>query len=414
MKFVNTHALIVGIAHYDQVSSLPDSVLADAQAIYDVLTDEALCAYPRENVTLLTDGAATQSGLRQALADLAARSSPDATVFLYTSSHGAQIESGEHAGEYLLPADADITNDDSLAESAIAGDEYTRALAAIPARKLVVVFDCCHAGGIGQPKDGGVASAKAGLSESLYERLTDGSGRVILASSRSSEKSWILPGATNSLFTTHLVAGLRGAANGAGGVIRIFDLFDYVQTRVVAEHPEQHPIFKAEIEENFPIALYLGGEKAPAPEPTSLDDDYTYDVFISHSGSKEDRTWVREQLLPLLDGKDLRVAVDFRAPLGVPKLSFIEDAVQHSRYVAPILTEAYIGSGLAEFESLVAQYFGLEEGAHRLLPLMAEQCTPRLGLRMLPILDLTDSDEVAINIDRLIDQLQRPPGRRLG
>ncbi len=237
---------------------------------------------------------------------------------------------------------------------------------------------------------------------------------MILASSRSSELSWILPGASNSLFTSHLLAGLKGGANGAGGVIRIFDLFDYVQPRVVADRPDQHPIFKAEVEENFPVALHLGGQKqAVVTAPPSVD-SYAYDVFISYSGSKEDRTWVRNQLLPLLEKHNLRAAVDFRAPLGVPKITFSEQAVQNSRYTLPVLTEAYLHSGLGEFENLAAQYLGAEQSEYRLIPVMAQPCNPRLGLRMLPILDMSDTDEMKWNIDRLAVQLMQPPQRRPG
>ncbi len=409
----NAHALIVGIANYQHLNRLPATVLADAQAVRDALVDETLCAYPPENVTLLLDGAASQAGLRQALAGLAAKTDADATVFLYVSSHGGRLEAGPHAGEYLLPVDARADSAETLAQSALAGSELTHALAAIPARKLVVVFDCCHAGGIGATKDA-APTPKIGLSDAYLETLKGGRGRVILASARSTELAWILPGASNSLFTSHLLAGLQGGANGAGGVIRIFDLFDYLQPRVVRDKPEQHPIFKAEIEENFPIARFHGGQKGAVLATAPDGDGYAYDLFISYSGAKEDRAWVRTQLLPLLEEQKLRVTVDFRAPLGMPKLTYSEQAVQTSRYTLPVLTEAYLASGLGEFENLVAQYLGLEQGAYRLLPVMAQPCTPRLGLRMLPILDLSDSDELAFNIERLVDQLRRPPERRPG
>lgn len=409
----NSYALVVGVANYAQINPLPATVLADAQAIHSALIDDFLCAYSAENVTLLLDDAATQDALRRALVDLAAKTTVESTVFIYVSGHGARLDSGAHAGEYLLPVDARYVSSDSLAQTAISGAEFSAALRAIPARKLVVVLDCCHAGGVGEPKNVSPAP-KIGLSEAYLETLKAGRGRVILASSRSSELSWILPGASNSLFTTHLLAGLRGGANGAGGVIRIFDLFDYVQPRVVADRPDQHPIFKAEIEENFPVALHLGGQKQAVLSAPPSSDGYTYDVFISYSGSKEDRTWVRNQLLPLLEKHNLRAAVDFRAPLGVPKIIFSEQAVQNSRYTLPVLTEAYLHSGLGEFENLAAQYLGAEQSDYRLIPVMAQPCNPRLGLRMLPILDMSDADEIKWNIDRLVLQLMQPPQRRPG
>lgn len=111
--------------------------------------------------------------------------------------------------------DARYASSQSLAQTAISGAEFSAALRAIAARKLVVILDCCHAGGIGQPKDASSAP-DIGLSEAYLDTLKGGRGRVILASSRSNELSWILPGASHSLFTSHLLAGLRGGANGAG------------------------------------------------------------------------------------------------------------------------------------------------------------------------------------------------------
>src|SRR5262249_8304015 len=202
------------------------------------------------------DGQATGMAIRQALAELAQRSNPDATVFFYLSSHGGRLESGPYAGEYLLPVDTLYTSDRSLAETAISGAEFTTALHATPARKAVVVFDCCHPGGIGQPKKALEPEFKA-LPESYYEALTSGRGRAILASSRSSESSYILPGAANSLFTHHLLAGLRGGAPGPGGVIPIFDLFPFLPPRVITDHPNHHPLFKTPAEENLPTPPYL-------------------------------------------------------------------------------------------------------------------------------------------------------------
>jgi hypothetical protein len=234
-----------------------------------------------------------------------------------------------------------------------------------------------------------------------------------MASSRSTEYSYVMPGDTNSLFTRHLLDGLRGAAPGPGGVIRVFDLFDYVQPRVTADEPQQHPIFKAEIEENFPVALYAGGKAPPPAPPTPPAEDYAFDAFVNYSGQKADRRWVRDTLLPHLEKAGLRVTADFRAPLGVPKITFAEDAVQHSRYTLVVLSPAYLDSSFAEFDGLLGQHLGQEQARYRVLPLMVEECMPRLGLRILPILDMSDEEEFEINVERLVYQLRQPPeGRR--
>jgi hypothetical protein len=190
-------------------------------------------------------------------------------------------------------------------------------------------------------------------------------------------------------------------------VVRVFDLFRYVQKGVTADHAQQHPIFKCDLEEDFPVVLYLGGK----PPAAALADGYEQDVSISYSGQKADQKWVRDSLLPALEGAGIRATVDVRAPLGVPIITYIEGAVQRSRYTVLVLSEAYQQSGYAEFEGLVSQHLSVqEERRGRVLPIAIDGSRPRLGLRYLPILRMSDEDEFDMNIDRLITQLHRPPG----
>ena len=191
MTMNNAYALIVGIANYQVIRPLPQTVLKDARDIYDLLTDPEYCGYSPDHVQLLLDSQATKVAIIEALANLAQKSQEDSTVIVYFSSHGGQIEEGSYQGEYLLPVDTDSSCDESLVQTAISGNELTEALRAIPAQKLVVIFDCCHAGGIAQPKTATAPLLKAGLPESYYDVLKQGGGRVILASSRSSEESYI-------------------------------------------------------------------------------------------------------------------------------------------------------------------------------------------------------------------------------
>jgi hypothetical protein len=121
---------------------------------------------------------------------------------------------------------------------------------------------------------------------------------VIPAASCSDEYSWILPSARISLFTQHLLDCLQGSALGSGGVIRIFDLFNHVLPKVTADRPDQHPLFKAELEENFPVALYLGGKSPALPAVPPPLAKFAYDVFINYRQKEPDKSWVRKTLLP--------------------------------------------------------------------------------------------------------------------
>ena len=413
----NAFALVIGVANYPNINPLPETVLDDARKVYEALVDPNLGGYLTKNVQLLLDKEATGDAIRRALARLANKNgqgfnvNEDSTVFFYVSSHGGRIETGAQAGEYLLPFDVDFISDESFNDAAISGAEFSEALSAIPARKLVVAFDCCHSSGIGTLKSARRPAYKERLSERYYESLTKGRGKVILASSRSDEYSYVEPGASNSLFTEHLLAGLRGGAPGAGGVIRIFDLYDYVQQRVTAARNNQHPIFKAVLEENFPVALYAGG-KAAAPMPSAPPaDDYRYDAFISYVDKKEpDKTWVRKTLVPALKAEGLRLCVDFECfEPGSYKVKEMERAVEQSRYTVSVLTPKYLESGFAEFEETLATQLGLEERKKRYLGIMRESCEPSLSVRARYWLEMTDDDEYQINLPRLVQQLRQAP-----
>ena len=54
--------------------------------------------------------------------------------------------------------------------------------------------------------------------------------------------------------------GLRGEAGGSGGIIRVTELYNYVEERLASEKAKQHPFFKAAFEKDYAIARHLGGK----------------------------------------------------------------------------------------------------------------------------------------------------------
>jgi hypothetical protein len=409
----NAHALVIGIANYQHISGLPATVLNDAQEIYNLLIDPSMCGYQPGNVTLLRDQDATQAAIRQALADLSTRANADSTVFFYISSHGGRVESGPAAGEYLLPVDTDYSSSEAVARTAIAGAEFTETLRAITARKVLVAFDCCHSGGIGQPKDALAPAIKAGFSEGYYDQLKSGKGRVILASSRDDEYSWVLPGAPNSLFTQQLLAGLRGGIASEDGLIHIFELFEYIQPRITAAQQNQHPIFKGELEENFPVALYVGGKKGVVAK---TEDGYKYDVYLSYSEKDPDATWVWETLLPQFEQAGLKVAVsDDVGELGVARVVNIERGMKQARRTLAVISPAFMQNNMAQFESVLGQTMGIEENRTRLLTAFIAEVDSnvlpaRLSPNMIGTVKLSDltSRRGKMQLDKLISALKSP------
>jgi Caspase domain/TIR domain len=409
----DAYALIVGIADYLHVTKLPPAVRNDARGVRDLLLDPRYCGYPPGHVTMLLDGEASRDAIVDALSGLAAQAHPTSGVLVYISSHGGRVVSGAFAGEYILPVDTVLASGKDLAMTAISGDEFTAALRAIPARKVLVIFDCCHAGGLGQPKDVPDSLIKAGLPDGYYERLAAGRGRAILSSSRDTEYSYVLPAAANSLFTQHLLAGLKGGVSSEDGLVRVFDLFEYVQPRVTSDQPNQHPVFKADLEENFPVGLYLGGKKDVV---TRDEEGFRYDAYLSYADREPDSAWVWETLIPWLEREGLRVVVSgaSRDP-GVPLIVNSERGIQQAKRTLVLLSQAYLEDNMTDFENVAAQSIGIEEGSYRLLPVKigpVDEARLPVRLRMLATLDLTDPRRADREFGRLAEALRGPLPRR--
>jgi hypothetical protein len=400
------HALAIGISRYRHLAPLPD--VSDAQDVSAVLADPALCAYPAHNITSLLDEGATRAAILAALDDLAARSTPSSTVLVYFSGHG-----GRAAGIcYLVPVDGDDSTDGALARTAISGPELSTKLRAIPAARLTVILDCCRASGIAEPKDVVTHRLEPEFPPSALSLLATGRGRVVLAAAGKDGQAIVRRGERNGVFTRHLLDGLRGRANGTGGVIRICDLFHYVQQQVAVE-ATQRPVFKADIEENYPIALFRGGTvrtvELPAP-----DDSFAYDAFVSYrKGNPDDRRWAERILIPRLEAFGLRLIIENRFKLGAPRIREIERAVESSRYTIGIFTPDYIDGAFEDFHTLLAKLNAIDTKSPRFIPVIRRPCDLRLAERMTTALDLSDDTEVDAGIERLAVALREPPHSRL-
>ena len=298
--FATGHAIVIGIANYRNVNSLPEAVLNDARDVAAILTSDTYCGYIHRNVRLLLDENATLPGIRTALDSVAQTCGADDSVVIFFSGHGAVLGDPANPTSSLLPVECD---GHALDTTSLSETEFSSALRRIPAQRLLVLLDACHAGGAGSFKDQGTAESLAlGYSKSSLDRLAQGTGRVLIASSRVDQTSLVFQKARNSVFTTHLLDALRGRARTSGdGVIRVFEIFNYVSETVKRAAPgRQHPIFKAsDLEDNFPVALDRGGVKSTAqpresravPEIWSQLEDVMPDLYPT--GPTDQEIWAR-------------------------------------------------------------------------------------------------------------------------
>ncbi len=251
--FSKGHALIIGVQTYSSpLGNLP-CTLEDAKGLAGILKDKGRCAYPPEQVTLLSDSRADRDGILMALDDLAKDTDADSTVVIYFSGHGGKKDGGYYFCPYKF-------NSTALQETAISGPEFKDKIAAIPARKKLILLDCCHAGGIGSGIKGD-GFTKASVPPEAIELFQQGKGCLVIASSAEDEFSYV--GKTYSIFTGALIEALSGkGVSRKDGYVRVSDLAMHTRERVPGLTEEkQHPVLHFEKADNFVLAYYAGGEK---------------------------------------------------------------------------------------------------------------------------------------------------------
>jgi hypothetical protein len=256
--FTHGHACIIGVG-----GDLPNTV-DDAIGLAKILNDPERCAYPKEQVRLLTQEQATQDDILTALDQLTQTTTTDSTVIIYFSGHGYQVISSMGEAYYLMPFGYDPTK---LYKTAISGTELTTKLRAIPAKKLLLLLDCCHAGGLGNASTLQYEAEKSPLPPEAQSLFAEGKGRVVIASSQADEQSWA--GKPYSAFTLALIEALagRGVAK-KDGYVRVADLALYAREVVPRRtHNRQHPILNFDQADNFELAYYAGGEAEPKELP---------------------------------------------------------------------------------------------------------------------------------------------------
>jgi len=292
-QFKNGYTLLVG-ADENAVPkwALPE-VAKDVEALRKVLVHPGRCAYPDENVRVITGEAATRQGILGGLEWLQERVEADdsgnATAVVYYTGHGLR----QGTDYYLLPYDA---REGRIASRGLRAEDFAAEIEALAPRRLLVVLDCCHAGGMGvkDPLSFPTGYQEAAIPPTLLmgegdksvgpgaqgakgmAALAQGQGRAVLSSSSGTQRSYLRKDGKMSIFTYHLIEALTGHAQPQGGATQVLvsDVMSHVWRRVpqsarADRNAEQTPDYQ--VSGNFPIALLLGGKGLhpgqPAPDP---------------------------------------------------------------------------------------------------------------------------------------------------
>ncbi len=277
VHFSYGHALIIGVGTYQdrRIRSVPTTA-NDARAVASLLRDPHLAAYPDAQVRVLLDAKASRTNILDALEDLANRVG-DGTALIFFAGHGAPVG----ADYALLPYDADLND---LATTALTTEVFQQRVAKIraKAKRLIVLLNCCHAGGVGDTVLGADPDGFSGDAPpaDFYRPLAVGSGQVVISSSRPTQKSGAVSqtNPAHTPFGAQLLAALRGKAPGAGAGVGIFELFAYLRAQVPADARHiwyhggplvQEPLFYAsQLDDNLAVALRPGWQSGTLGDDT--------------------------------------------------------------------------------------------------------------------------------------------------
>lgn len=204
------YALVIGVDGYQELGRLK-SCVADAQALAKVLVDRA--GFDSGKVVLVTDASTepqnrpTLATLRRRIAQVVQLAEKGDTLLIFFSGHG----NNRDGQGYLIPVDGDLNNAIALSWM---GEQLEKSQAATK----VLVLDACHAGSAAK----GVAGIAPGLASA-----------VMLLSSGKDEISHVDEVTGHSIFSLHLVDGLRGEADSDhDGAITVGEAYEYVKGRL--------------------------------------------------------------------------------------------------------------------------------------------------------------------------------------
>jgi helicase len=220
----------------------------DATALHALFTDTF-----GGDTALLTDAQATVIAIRERFEQLAA-SDPDDIVVIAFSGHGTETHE-------LVAYDTDRYDFDATAiPLTTLGDWCAR----IPARRLLIVLDCCFSGGMGAkalhvegvPRD--IPSVESKLNQ------ISGQGRVILTASGPTERAWENSRFGHGYLTLYLLEALQGPPEiREGDRIAVLRLLDYVTRRVVDAarqiRKEQQPTVRGTFDGEFTWSVLSPG-----------------------------------------------------------------------------------------------------------------------------------------------------------
>jgi WD40 repeat protein len=234
------HVVAVGVSQYQDARIRLRYADKDASDIASALLNTQKSLYANVRMQVLVNEQATRLGILKALdaarTNMILGDGEDLAVVVF-SGQSATVENDT----YLLPYDADVTNNTSIEFSGISTEELRRELLRLgKVGRVLVLLDACHSGGFAESKPDAFLGAPA--NSNVLEALAN-SNVSVMTSSREAELSREDASWGHGAFTQALLEGLSGRSS-REGLVTVDELAAYISKEVPAlTHGMQHPEF---------------------------------------------------------------------------------------------------------------------------------------------------------------------------
>ncbi len=260
-------ALVVGISRFTD-SSIPklNYTTADANSFATELTDPAIGRFPASHVHVLTDEQATTRNIKEGLNWIARHAGSNDLVVIYVATHGTPRTMDTAGGaNYLVTYDTEVYqagnfDEDAMFATAYPMVELANAVATrMKALRTAVILDTCYSGGSMQ---GATALANKGPSSQMLNRMTEGTGRIVMSASQVDEESLESPALKHGYFTYFLLQALK-TGKGQTPLSQLYDsVAQQVSARVSSDGSHQHPVMsRSSADADFALGV-AGAEPA--------------------------------------------------------------------------------------------------------------------------------------------------------
>jgi hypothetical protein len=234
-------AVVIGVSDYTD-SRIPSLryASADAQAMHDWLVSPKGGRYAPARVKLLLNKNATGANIKEALYTWLRQAIEEDVIVIYFAGHGSPDSPDSPQNLYLLPYDSRY---DAIASTGFPMWDVETALKRfIKARRVVVLADACHSGGVGAGFDMARRAAKDmqanRISSGLQNLASVGEGIAVISASddRQFSAESAKFGGGHGVFTHFLLEGLKGQADyNKDGQVTLGELIPFLSEHVRRE-----------------------------------------------------------------------------------------------------------------------------------------------------------------------------------